>query len=70
MKATVGAIVVLAIAAGAYLWVTRPRGFNLQNNRYPEVLPPSSQNLLTAKCMRLPGLLTASTRRFLASARG
>lgn len=32
MKATVGAIVVLAIAAGAYLSVTRPRGFNLQNN--------------------------------------
>ena len=31
-EGTVGAIVVLAIAAGTYLWVTRPRGFNLQNN--------------------------------------
>jgi len=35
--AAAGAVVAVAVAVGAYLWSTRPRGFNLQNMRLTQV---------------------------------
>jgi eukaryotic-like serine/threonine-protein kinase len=37
MYALVGALVFIVAAAGAYLWVNRPHGFNLQNMRLVQV---------------------------------